>query len=122
MDKDALMNSMTDMFVAPMLKTNKLTVVSLEKLVAFQMSSLQSYVDLTLGQMKAAAAVSNVQELQGFVKAQMEMAAALRQKMLDDVKALTDLGNGLKDDFTKLAEENVADIKAKTEKAVKKAA
>lgn len=122
MDKDALMSGMTDMFVAPMVKTNKLAVASLEKLVAFQMSSLQSYVDLTLVQMKAAAAVTNVQELQGFVKGQMELAASLRQKVLDDVKALTDLGNGVKDDFAKLAEENVADIKAKTEKAVKKAA
>ena len=120
MYKDLLPN--VDMFVAPVVKTNKLAVANLEKLVAFQISSLQTYVDISLAQMKSAAEVSNLQELQAFYKSQMDVAANLRQKVMDDFKALTDLGNGFKDDFTKLAEENVSELKVKAEKVAKKAA
>ena len=121
MDKDAIFANVSDVFVVPTVKTNKLAVDHLEKLIAFQMSALQSYVDIGVGQLKAAAEVSSPEDAQDFFKKQLEVSAKLRQKVLDDLKALTDLGNGFRDDYTKLAKENVNEVKSKVEN-VKKAA
>lgn len=121
MDQDAIFSNVSDVLVVPTVKTNKLMVAHLEKLFAFQMSSVQSYVDIGIGQLKAAAEVSNVQDAQDFFKNQLEVSAKLRQKVLDDLKALTDLGNGFRDDYTKLAKDNVNEVKSKAEN-IKKAA
>ena len=121
MNKDAIFSNVSDVFVVPTVKTNKLVVEHLEKFVAFQMSSAQSYVDIGIGQLKAAAEVSSVQDVQDYFKNQLEVSAKLRQKVLDDLKALTDLANGFRDDYAKLAKDNVSEVKAKAEN-VKKAA
>ena len=110
-------------FIEPVLKANKLAVTNFEKLVNFQMSAWQSYMDLGIEQLKAAAEVNSPQTLQAFMSKQIETGNVLRQKMLDDTKALVDLGNGFKDDFTKLAEANVKEFaKAAPKAPVKKAA
>ncbi|TCO83519.1 phasin family protein [Plasticicumulans lactativorans] len=97
-------------FVAPVVKANKLAVAGFEKLVAFQFATAQSYADLSLARLKAAAEVEDVKGLQAFYTAQLDTVAALRQKLLDDAKALTDLGNGFKAEFDKLAEETAAEL------------
>lgn len=91
----------------PVVNANKLFVANLEKLVNFQMSVLQSYKDMWLNQLKAAAEISDVQGLQQFYGRQTEVASTLRQKMMDDAKALADLGTGFKADFDKLAKDSV---------------
>ena len=110
-------------FIEPVLKANKLAVTNFEKLVNFQMSAFQSYMDLGLEQLKAAAEVNSPQTLQAFMSKQVETGNVLRQKVLDDTKALVDLGNGFKDEFTKLAEANVKEfVKAAPKAPTKKAA
>ena len=110
-------------YLAPATKANKLFVANLEKLVAFQFATAQSYADLSLARLKAAAEVEDVKGLQAFYTAQLDTVAALRQKLLDDAKALTDLGNGFKAEFDKLAEETAAELpKAVQALATRKAA
>ena len=99
----------------PMVKANKLVVANMEKLVNFNMVTMQSYVDMSLEQMKAASEINNPQALQAFWSKQAETANALRQKMMDDAKALADMGNGMKEEFSKLAEENTKEF-SKTNK------
>ncbi|MDX1606093.1 MAG: phasin family protein [Candidatus Competibacterales bacterium] len=96
--------------VEPMVKANKLAVSNLEKLVNFQLGAMQSYMDMGMEQLRAAAEVNSPQSLQAFWSKQVETANVLRQKMLDDTKALVDMGNGMKDEFTKLAEDNVQEF------------
>ena len=43
----------------PVIKANKLSAANLEALVNFQMNSLQSYVDMAMARMKAAADISD---------------------------------------------------------------
>ena len=110
-------------FVEPVIKANKVAVTNLEKLVNFQMSAMQAYVDMGLDQLRAVAEINSPQTLQAFMSKQVEASNVLRQKVLDDTKALVDLSNGFKDDFTKLAEANVKEFVKATPKApVKKAA
>ncbi len=109
-------------FVAPVAKTNQLAVANLEKLVAFQLNALESYVALGLDRMKAAAEISDVNGFETFVNGQVEAANVLRQKLIDDTQALVDLGAGFKAEFEKLAEANAAELNGKVVKSAKKAA
>ncbi len=94
----------------PMVKANKMVIANMEKLASFNMATMQSYVDMSLEQMKAASEVNSPQALQAFWTKQVETANAMRQKMMDDAKALADMGNGMRDEFAKLAEESVKQV------------
>ncbi|MDX1655120.1 MAG: phasin family protein [Candidatus Competibacteraceae bacterium] len=114
-----LINEMMVQFqslTGPVVKTNKLMVANLEKLVSFQLDSLQGYVNLTVERLKAAAEVQDVKGMQDFVAGQAETLNVVRQKMLDDAKALADMGAGFKAEFDKLAEENAAELNDKVTK------
>lgn len=82
-------------FLNPVVKANRLTVASLEKLVSFQVAAWQSYVDLGLTQLKAAAEVNDPRSLQKFVSDQVEAANVMPQKWLDDARTFADLNTGL---------------------------
>lgn len=108
-------------FLNPVVKTNKLTVANLEKLVSFQAAALQSYVDLGLKQLKAAAEVNDPKSLQKFVSDQVEATNVVRQKWLDDVRTLADLSTGFADEFGRLARDNAAELNDKTARAADQA-
>ncbi|MCB1715678.1 MAG: phasin family protein [Candidatus Competibacteraceae bacterium] len=110
-------------FIEPIVKANKVALTNLEKLINFQMSAMQSYVDLGMEQLRAASEINGPQALQTYMSKQVETSNVLRQKLLDDTKALVDLGNGFKDEFAKLAEDNVKElVKAVPKAPAKKAA
>lgn len=95
-------------FLGPMIKANKLSAANLEMLVNFQMSTLQSYVDMAMARMKAAAEISDPASFQAFISSQAETIASLNQKFMDDTKALADLMGKFKAEFDKLAQESLA--------------
>lgn len=103
-------------------KTNKLMVESLEKVTAFQMEALKSYVDLGLERARAATEVQDPKSLQNFVNGQMEVAKVLREKLVADSKAMAELGNGFKADFEKLTKEGMSEVSKATKSAPRKAA
>lgn len=94
-------------FLNPVIKANKLSAANLEALVNFQLSTLQSYIDLAIGRLKAAANIENPESLREFLTGQAEAIASLQQKLLDDSKALTDLTTRFKADFDKLVQESL---------------
>jgi phasin family protein len=95
-------------FLGPMIKANKLSAANLEMLVNFQMSTLQSYVDMAMGRMKAAAEISDPSSFQAFMSSQAETIASLNQKFMDDSKALADLMAKFKAEFDQLAQESMS--------------
>lgn len=108
-------------FLNPVVKANKLTVASLEKLVSFQVAAWQSYVDLGLTQLKAAAEVNDPRSLQKFVSDQVEAANVMRQKWLDDARTFADLNTGFADEFGRLVRDNAAELNDKTASAADQA-
>lgn len=108
-------------FLNPVVKANKLAVANLEKLVSFQVNAMQSYVELGLDWLKAAAEVSDPKSLQAFFSGQAEAANVVRQKLLDDAKALADLNAEFTAEFDKLVRDNVAELGDKTAKAADQA-
>ena len=98
---------------APMIKANKLVVAEVERLVNFQMGALRYYVDIVLNQLKAAAEISDVSGLQEFSKGQVEVANKVRQRVMDDTKALTELCTDFKADLDALAKESAEELDIK---------
>ena len=109
--------------VEPAVKANKLALANFEKLVNFQMTSMQAYVDMGMNQLRAVSEIDSPKAAQAYMGKQMEATNALRQRMVDDTQALFELGNGFKDEMTKMAESNVSQFsqaaaaKAGTKKA-----
>lgn len=99
-------------FMTPVIKANKLSAANLEALVNFQMSALQSYIDMAMTRMKAAADITDPASLQAFMTSQAEAIANLHQKLMDDTKALADLTGRFKTEFDKLLQESLALPKA----------
>ncbi|MFO1350286.1 MAG: phasin family protein [Gammaproteobacteria bacterium] len=112
----------TEVFVAPLLKANKLAVANFERVVNYQLSALQYYVDLSLAQLRAAAEIDSPQKLYSFFNKQMETATSVRQRFVEDAKALTEISNDIKEDFTKLAEDSAKEFAKNTKPVAKKAA
>jgi phasin family protein len=102
------MSSQYQNFLAPMIKANKLSAANLEMLVNFQMSTLQSYIDMAMTRMKAAAEINDPPSLQAFINSQAENMARLNQKFMDDSKALGDLMGRFKAEFDKLAQASLS--------------
>ena len=96
--------------LAPIIKANKLSAANLETLVNFQMSALQSYVDMAINRMKAAAEISDPASLQAFLTSQAEAIASLQRKFVEDAKILGELTTRFKAEFDKLAQESMASI------------
>ena len=103
----ANMSSQYQNLMGPALKANKLSAANLEALVNFQMSTLQSYVDMAMARMKAAADISDPASLQAFLTSQAETISSLNQKFMDDSKALGDLMGRFKAEFDKLIKESL---------------
>lgn len=97
--------------LAPVIKANKLSAANLETLVNFQMSALQSYVDMAINRMKAAADINDPASLQVFMTSQAEAIASLHRKLMDDSKVLADLTARFKAEFDKLVQESLAAAK-----------
>ena len=111
----------TEAFIGPMAKANQVAVANFEKVVDFQFKAWQKYMDMGINQMKAAAEIDSPNALQAFWGKQLETANTVREQIMDDVKVMAELGNDMKDDFSKLTEDNVRNIKTTASKAKKAA-
>ncbi len=99
--------------LGPVHKFNQLAVANVEKLAALQLASLQDYSDLSIAQLKAALEISDVESLQDYVKKQAELASAVREKLVADAKAVTELGGEFSSEAKKLAEESFKAVSVK---------
>lgn len=105
----------TQSLMVPFVQLNQLAVARLDKLVEFQLDALQSYVDLGLERMKAAAALSSLEDLQDFFQGQMEAAKSLQQMLLNDFDKLMKLTVSTQAEFGKLAEDSAKTLEVKLE-------
>ena len=110
-DAMAKMSEQYQNFLAPVIKANKLSAANLETLINFQMNALQSYVDMAINRMKAAADISDPASLQAFMTSQSEVIASMHRKFMDDTKVLGDLTARFKAEFDKLAQETLSAVK-----------
>ncbi|MBK8963658.1 MAG: phasin family protein [Candidatus Competibacteraceae bacterium] len=72
-----------------MVRLNRAAATSTEKLVVFQMSALNSYLKISLNQLKAAAEITDIASLQDFCQRQTGIAETVRQKLLSDTRPIS---------------------------------
>jgi phasin family protein len=89
---------------------NKLAVAQLEKYVHLQLDAYKAFVELTLRQLKAGAEISDAEGLKAFWAKQSEVISAVREKQLEHLKALAELGTGFNVEVKKLAEKSVKPV------------
>lgn len=97
----------------PMQELNQQALASVEKLTARQIESLQIYTDLGIGQLKAAAAVRDVEGLQTLVSKQRDVRKAATERLVADAKAFVEMATESLSEVTKPSAETVAPEKSK---------
>ncbi|MER2557799.1 MAG: phasin family protein [Candidatus Competibacter denitrificans] len=97
-------------FAMPFTKANQLFAANLEKMVIFQMSAFQSYLDIGLNQMKAAAEITDIKSLQDFYNRQSEIAQTVQQKLMIDAKAMANMAARFKVEMDNLTRATLEDV------------
>lgn len=90
---------------APMAKFNSLFVENMEKLTEFQINAVKSYAEMGLTQMKSAAEVKDLDSMRTYASSQAEIATGLNKKVMEDVKALSDMTMDFKTQIEGIMEE-----------------
>ncbi|MCE9685467.1 phasin family protein [Shewanella sp. AS16] len=93
----------------PVSDINRLMVDNIQMVTDFQLTTLKTYADLQLQQLKSATEIRDPDSLQHYVKGQMDFMTKVNQQMVEDGKTLTDMGQRFRDQMQQiLAEEGTA--------------
>jgi len=109
----------TQSFFGPFAEANKLFMDKFEKLVNLQSEAAPAYIELHLEQLRGAGSIKDADSLKGFWDSQMAVSEKIREKMLADSKAFSDLGVSLLTELSELAEKNADGFAQRTRKATK---
>ena len=103
----------------PMGKINALMIANIEKIAEFQLGAVKSYAELAMEQVKQVSEVRDIEGLKEFGTTQNEMASKLGEKVMEDMKALGEIGMEFKTEVEELIAEarNPAEDAKKTEKS-----
>ena len=110
MMNDKLFETFTDqtkLFFGPLKQINQTFVSQLEKLSDFQIESIKSYSEIGLNRLKSAIEMEDMQTVQEFAKSEMDFMNNINQKLLDDAKRLTDIGNEFKSEVEELLKDSL---------------
>lgn len=76
----------------PIRKLNQQAVVNMGRLAAGQIDSLKLYSDLGIGQLKAAAAVRDLEGLQALLSQQRDVLRKATDRLVADARAFVEMG------------------------------
>jgi phasin family protein len=80
----------------------------IEKVTQFQFEAAKGYVELGLGQLRAAAAIKDVKDLQGYVAGQNKAAEAFAAKVQADAQTLLELSKAFGGEVQKVVNTGAA--------------
>ncbi|PIE44297.1 MAG: phasin family protein [Gammaproteobacteria bacterium] len=89
-----------------MTKVNQLMVENLQKVAEFQMNAVRSYAELTMNQMKAFTDVHDIESLKALGSGQASFVNDLTHKVMEDFKALGEIGVEFKDEVEKVIKDS----------------
>lgn len=98
----------TKMFFSPLKQINQAFASQLDKLSEFQIESIRSYSEIGLSRLKSAIEMEDMQTAQEFAKGEMDFMNNINQKLLDDAKTLTDIGNEFKAEVDELLQQGLS--------------
>jgi len=89
----------------PFAKTNRLFVGNIEKMIAFQINVLKSYLDIGLNQMRAAAEVTDIKSFHDFCERQSAIAQTMQYKLMREGQAMSGVTRRLKSKMDHLTQD-----------------
>ena len=87
------MNAQAEKYIAPVQELNALAIENIEKLVNIQVKRFEETAKVGVEQLKAAAAVKDVDGIKDFFTSYAEAVRSLSEKTIEDVRAAFELGN-----------------------------
>ena len=87
------MNAQAEKYIAPVKELNALAIENIEKLVSMQVKRFEEAAKVGVEQLKAAAAVKDVDGVKDFFTGYAEAVRALSEKTIEDVRTVFELGN-----------------------------
>lgn len=81
----------SEKLLAPSQALSKLMVGKLEQLISLQLASMGEYTELNIGQLKAAAEISNPEDLKEYIEKQRDYMKTVSEKMAGDAQAMVAL-------------------------------
>ncbi|UZE97846.1 phasin family protein [Alkalimarinus alittae] len=121
---DSLIENLTSQataFYGPMGKINALMMSNIEKVAEFQLGAMKSYAELAMKQVKQVAEVRDLESLKTFGTSQSEVASEISKKIVEDMKALGEMGVEFKSQIEEIVSEAKNPAKDATEKPKAKA-
>lgn len=103
-------------FFEPLMEANKLMMDKLQKLVDMQVKAAPSYAELHIKQLQQVSSIKDADSFKQFWDGQVAASDALREKLMADSKAMSDLGVSFLTELSELAEKNVNGFAAKVSK------
>lgn len=124
MSNEALdtLTEQSQLFFGPFMEANQLMMDQLQKLVDLQVNAVPGYADLHLSQLQKLSTVKDADSFKKFLDDQVATSNALREKIMADSQALSDLGVSFMTELSKLGEKNVKGAASKATKATTTAA
>lgn len=101
------MNAQVEKYMAPVQELNALAVENIEKLVSMQVKRFEEAAKVGVDQMKAAAAVKDVDGIKDFFTAYAEAMRVLSEKSIEDVRAVFELGNSYSTEAQRIFKESL---------------
>ena len=123
--RDEIMNTLTEQSQAlfsPFMEANELVMGKLRKLVDLQMNAVPAYAQLHLDQVRKAGSVKDADSLKQLWDDHMTASSKLRNKLLADSQAASDLGVSLLTELGELAEKNMSSLAATVRKGSRQSA
>ena len=99
------MNTQAEKYIAPVQELNTLAIENIEKLVNMQVKRFEETAKLGVEQLKAAAAVKDVDGMKDFFTAYAEAVRALSEKTIEDVRTVFELGNAYSNEAQRICKD-----------------
>lgn len=87
------MNAQIEKYFSPVQELNALTVDNVEKIVSLQLKRIEENAKLGVEQLKAAAAVKDVDGLKEYLGNYAEVLRQISEHSVEDIRMVFDLGN-----------------------------
>lgn len=76
----------------PWVNANRMFAANVEKMLAFHMNTLESYLGMSMNQLRAAAEVHDVQSFQDFCGRQAQVTKTMRYRLMNEMRTLPYMG------------------------------
>ncbi len=97
----------TEKTLAPYIKFNRLVAKNVETITELQLSTVRTYSNMGLAQIKAASEVTDITSLTTFSSQQLASLTKLSQQLIDDSNKLQVVAKEFKEDLEKLTADNM---------------